>query len=211
MFTPETIAFLADLKTNNRRDWFEANRARYERALAEPARLFAAELADRLSAASGAPVTARIYRLHRDLRFARDKTPYNAHLHLGFSGAGPGAWLVGLEPGRFVIGYGVMGFDPTALDRWRACVAGPEGAALAGILEGLTAQGLRLDPPELKRVPAPYPADHPRGDLLRRKSLLVWDDRQPMDSAFGPGAPARLAAALQGFDPLRTWLRAALA
>lgn len=77
-------------------------------------RLFAAELADWLAAASGAPVTARIYRPHRELRFARDKTPYDAHLHIGFSGTGPGAWLVGLEPGRLVVGHGVMGFDPAA-------------------------------------------------------------------------------------------------
>ncbi|WP_417628722.1 DUF2461 family protein [Pararhodobacter aggregans] len=124
MLNAETLAFLTDLKANNRRDWFEANRGRHETALAGPARLFAAELADRLTATSGAPVTARIYRLHRDLRFARDKTPYNAPLHIGSSGAGPGAWLVGLEPGLLVIGHGVMAFDPAALDRWRACVAG---------------------------------------------------------------------------------------
>lgn len=211
MLSAETLAFLTDLKANNRRDWFEANRGRHETALAEPARLFAAELAERLTAASGAPVTARIYRLHRDLRFARDKTPYNAHLHIGFSGAGPGAWLVGLEPGKLVLGYGVMGFEGATLESWRAAVAGPEGAALEGILEGLGARGLRLDPPELKRVPAPYPTDHPRAALLRRKSLMVWDDDQPMNSAFGPAAPARIATALQEFAPLHTWLRSALA
>lgn len=211
MLSAETLAFLTDLKANNRRDWFEANRGRHETALAAPARLFAAELAERLTAASGAPVTARIYRLHRDLRFARDKTPYNAHLHIGFSGAGPGAWLVGLEPGKLVLGYGVMGFEGATLESWRAAVAGPVGAALEGILERLGARGLRLDPPELKRVPAPYPTDHPRAALLRRKSLVVWDDDQPLEAAFGAEAPARLAAALRLFDPLHDWLTATLA
>ncbi|WP_417628723.1 hypothetical protein [Pararhodobacter aggregans] len=47
--------------------------------------------------------------------------------------------------------------------------------------------------------------------MLRRKSLVVRDEDQPMDSAFGPAAPARLAVALQEFAPLHTWLRTALA
>lgn len=78
-------------------------------------------------------------------------------------------------------------------------------------MEGLRARGLRLDPPEMKRLPAPRPADPPRADLLRRKSLRVRDEDHGMDSAFGPAAPARIAAALTAFAPLHTWLRTALA
>ncbi|WP_272947898.1 DUF2461 family protein [Pararhodobacter aggregans] len=82
---------------------------------------------------------------------------------------------------------------------------------MAGIMEEIKARDLRLDSPELKRLPAPCPADHPRADLLRRKSLRVRDEDYGMDSAFGPAAPARIAAALTAFAPLHAWLRTALA
>jgi TIGR02453 family protein len=210
MFTPETLAFLTELKANNTRDWFEANRSRCDALVTQPAKAFCAKLADRLSAASGAPVTAKLYRLHRDLRFSKDKTPYNTHVHMGFTGEGPGAWLVGLEPGSFVLGYGIMSLDGPLLDQWRQIVAGPEGAHLDSLLSDLQALSLRLDPPELKRVPAPYDPTHPRGALLKRKSLIVWNDSLPMETAFGPDAPTQIAAALSPFAALHTWLTTAL-
>lgn len=208
MFSPATLAFLSDLKAHNERAWFEANRARYEADVAAPARAFCDALCERLAVQAGGPVGAKLFRIHRDLRFSRDKTPYTTHVHMSFSDGAPGAWLVGLEPGALVLGYGSFGFDD--LDRWRAAVDGARGSALAAVLDELQARGLRLDPPELKRVPAPYDAAHPRGALLRRKSLALWCDGLPVDTAFGPGAPARIAEALADFAPLRTWMRGAL-
>lgn len=209
MFSPQTITFLADLRHNNDREWFAQNRARYDAGVAGPAKAFGDALSAELARIAGVPVHPRLFRLHRDLRFSRDKTPYNAHVHMAFSVAGAaGAWLVGLEPGSLVLGYGVMGFDAPMLDRWRAGVAGSEGAALAGVLAGMGA--FRLDPPELRRVPAPWPADHPRESLLRRKSLVLWDDSLAVESAFGDGAPGRIASSLRAFEPIRHWLSATL-
>lgn len=210
MFSPETLQFLTDLKANNDRDWFTANRARYEAHVLAPSRAFIAELSDRLGAALGRPVEGRLYRLNRDLRFSKDKTPYNAHVHIGFAEGGPAIWMVGFEPGRLSLGYGAFAFPPEALTRWRTAVAGPSGAGLAEVLKGLADQGLRLSTPELKRVPAPYPAEHPHAALLRHKSLSVWEDRLPMESVYGAPAAERIAKALTVFAPLRDWMTAAL-
>ena len=105
-----------------------------------------------------------------------------------------------------MLGYGIMAFDAPQLDTWRAAVAGQDGAALDRVLADLQALSLRLDPPELKRVPPPHAADHPRAALLKRKSLVVWNDGLPPDAAYGDRAPGRLHVALQAFSPLHDWL-----
>ncbi len=97
-----------------------------------------------------------------------------------------------------------MGFNKAGLTSWREAVDGTEGAKLAEIIADLTAQGARIDAPELKRVPAPYDKDHPNGELLKRKSLTLWFDlseadlsdkglRQATQEAFKKIAPLQRA------------------
>ena len=118
MFSAETLHFLTDLRSNNSRDWFQANRARYDAHVAGAAQGFGDALAAELQRLAGRPVTPKLFRLHRDLRFSKDKTPYNAHVHMSFSAGGPFAWLVGIDPGGLVLGYGALGFDAALLGRW---------------------------------------------------------------------------------------------
>ncbi|MCB1395894.1 MAG: DUF2461 domain-containing protein [Rhodobacter sp.] len=211
MFSAETSRFLTDLAATNTRDWFTASRDRYDAHVAGPAKAFCAGFEAAMSRRTDAPVTGKIWRLNRDLRFARDKTPYNAHVHIGFAEPGsPMIWMVGLETDRLVIGYGAFAFDGATVDRFRVAVDGPAGTTLDGILNDLRALGLRVDPPALKRVPAPYTADHPRAVLLRHKSLAVWNDGLPLQAAYGQDAPTRLASEMQVFDPLRAWVLDAL-
>ena len=205
MLSQETLTFLSDLAADNTRDWFTANKARYETAMKAPAKAFTDALAAELQRSTGGPVDARIFRIHRDVRFSRDKTPYNSHLHIMFTGGGRRdmGWMVAVEPGKLTLGYGLFQFTPAQLDAWRKAVDGPAGAAIATIV---AVPGLRLDDPALKRVPSPYGKDHPRGDLLRRKGMALWRDDLPVEAALGDGAPAALAEALAVFDPLRGWL-----
>src|SRR5688572_11549237 len=178
---PDTMAFLADLKANNDRTWFQANKARYEAVYKRPAEAFAAELRPRLEALAGRPLGAKVFRIHRDVRFSKDKSPYNTHLHLGFQApkvAGElrrrGGFYFGLEADKLTLGVGAFDFGPADLEKYRRAVAGDsDGEELAAILAGMVA---KPGEPDLKRVPAPYPADHPRGDLLRHKGLNVWQD-----------------------------------
>ncbi len=208
---PEAASFLQALAANNNSDWFTANKPRYEAALKRPAVAFAAAMAAELERRTGLPHEARIYRIQRDIRFAKDKTPYNAHLHIAFTPAtdhpAPPAWMFGLEPDRLVLGVGIFAFPGALLEGWRARVAGPDGATLADILSRLEVAGARLDEPELKRVPKPFPSDHPQGSLLRRKGLCAWRDDIPVAAAYGAAAPAACAQALTPLQPLSDWLR----
>src|SRR5262245_55749499 len=74
-FPPETMTFLADLKANNTRDWFAAHRPVYEHAFLAPAEAFTQAIAAPLEALAGRPVSAKIFRIHRDVRFSKDKSP----------------------------------------------------------------------------------------------------------------------------------------
>lgn len=209
-FSTETLAFLGDLAGNNTKEWFAANRGTYEQAVKNPAAWFVDAVVAELGAQTDRPWAGRIFRIHRDLRFSKDKTPYNTHVHISFqpSGSAKGgpALMFGLEPGSLVLGAGAMGFSPGVLSRWRDVIDGADGKALADILARLETDGARLGEIELKRVPAPYPSDHPRGALLRRKSLTAWTDMGDLSLAFGGEAPARCISQFARFRPLMGWL-----
>ncbi|SLN57257.1 hypothetical protein TRL7639_03097 [Falsiruegeria litorea R37] len=172
---PEARAFLSELAQNNTRQWFNENKSRYEQQLKTPAQ----HLLEQIAARVGGGVTTKLFRPQRDIRFSKDKTPYNTHLHMLWMMPGDGtrpALFFGIGLEYVSVGGGIMGFDKTALIRWRAGVDGPLGANLSDAIHALTGEGFRLSDPELKRLPAAYDKDHPRGDLLRRKSLTLWND-----------------------------------
>ncbi len=208
---PDTQAFLAELKANNGRGWFQANKARYERVMKAPAEAFAAELRPRLEALAGRPIGTKIFRLHRDVRFAKDKSPYNAHVHIAFrpeTAPGEvrrrGVFYFGLEADKLTLGVGAFDFGPADLEKYRRAVAGDsDGEELVAILSGMAA---KPGEPDLKRVPAPYPADHPRGDLLRHKGLNVWQDLTGAELIASPDLVDAVMTVFEQLDPVNVWL-----
>lgn len=204
-FIPDARRFLGALSRNNRRDWFRDHKARYDAELKAPAEHLLAALAGPLGALSGEAVSTKLFRPQRDVRFSKDKTPYHTHLHMLWTlPSGPG-WFFGIAPDYVTAGAGMMRFDKDQLPRYRAAVDGDAGDELAAILGGL---GGRMDPPELKRVPAPFDKDHPRGDLLRRKSLVTWQDG--LEARLEGDLPGALGVVFEGFQPLVRWLRLTL-
>lgn len=198
----EARAFLNELKDNNDRDWFKANKGRYDASIRLPAKAFGAVIGAGLEDLTGTPHSTKLFRPNRDVRFSKDKTPYTTHMHILWS-PGPGApgWFFGVAPDYVTAGCGVMAFDKAQLAGFRARVDA-DGAAIAALLDGLTSEGYRLDPPELKRVPPPFPKDHAHGELLRRKSLALWRD------VSGPGDPTgRIMTAFRELKPVFDLIR----
>lgn len=180
---PEARTFLKELSCNNTRDWFHANKPRYESQLKTPSQLLQEQLCADLKKRHDSPVTAKLFRPQRDIRFSKDKTPYHTHLHMLWQVRGPldfGLFL-GIAPSSCRLGGGVMGFDKTQLLTWRASVDSAQGSAIATALESLAQQGFTGGDPELKRVPSAYDKDHPQAELLRRKSLTLWRDLPASD------------------------------
>jgi uncharacterized protein (TIGR02453 family) len=131
-FLPETVKFLAGLSRNNDKDWFEAHRADYDAYFVEPAKSFVEALAPRLkkidtSVQAVPAVNGSIMRIYRDVRFAKDKSPYKDHLDLWFWSGKKKGWdasgfFFRLTPKRLVLGAGMHGFPPPVLARYRRAV-----------------------------------------------------------------------------------------
>jgi uncharacterized protein (TIGR02453 family) len=208
---PDTQAFLRDLRANNDRAWFNANKARYEAAYKAPAEAFVAELRPRLEALAGVPLGGKTFRIHRDVRFSKDKSPYSTHLHIGLqhqrAGGEPrrrGGFYVGIDPETLTLGVGAFDFGPADLDRYRKAVADDAwGAELADLLASLEA---RQYEPDLKRTPAPYPADHPRAELLKREGLNVWRDLDDPALVASPDLVDAVVAQFEALDAVNVWL-----
>lgn len=215
-FPPDAIGFLQDLSRNNDRAWFKDHRDRFEGALRGPAEPFLDTLAAALEAETGRPFAGKIFKIHRDIRFSRDKTPYNVHLRLALWATQPESrpaedrpgFYLSLEPAALTVGTGLFGFSKPMLETYRAAILDDvEGARLANAIDGLTKAGMRLHPPELKRVPAGIDPSHGRADLLRRKSLAVWSNL-PAEAAIGPEAAGRCVDRFRAVMPVYAFLDA---
>ena len=197
--------FFTQLSANNNKDWYEANKADYTDNIKKPALLLADILADDLRGLTGKSYAPKLFRIHRDVRFSKDKTPYNAHLHLMWNSGVEGApvWFFGASPDYLTVGMGIMGLSGPGLTGYRAFVD-QNGDRLAGVLQDLqsnNATGLSDWGPEpLKRVPKPFAPDHPQADLLRRKTLVV--SAALPDDWRQSGVVASVKARMAGMMPL---------
>jgi uncharacterized protein (TIGR02453 family) len=182
-FTPELFSFLRDLRQNNDREWFKANRERYEQAVQEPALEFIGDFAPLLHEisphflADPRPVGGSLFRIHRDVRFSKDKSPYktNTGVHfrheLGRDVHAPGFYLH-LAPREIFVAAGIWHPDSATLAKIRdRIVADPDrwtsvtrGAPFADVY--------RIGGDSLKRAPAGYDPDHPLIDDLKRKDFV---------------------------------------
>ncbi len=179
-YSTEGLAFLTQLGESNK-DWFTANKAAYDDLVAQPTKALVSALGERLAEEISPTIVAQpktngsIAPINNDLRFSPDKSPYKDHLLLRFWDPGPVGLDKKVAPTLFVrvsedeIGF-AAGAAITSTDRWRSTIDGAQGEALADALKAL-GKGRQLDVAgaELKNVPKPYDAEHPRADLLKHK------------------------------------------
>lgn len=183
-------------------DWTREDRAVAQDAydhLVETTKQFAQAIGDRIretisdTVAVEPKINGSISPFNRDLRFAEDRSlPYKDHLMVNFWD-GPDkktapTLRIRLTPTDCGFGGGAM-FSKEGLEHWRSAMAGDAGADMTGELDALAERHPALDvpEPELKRVPGEFGADHPHGELLRRKSLFFrWQEPNP--SSIGSAA-----------------------
>jgi uncharacterized protein (TIGR02453 family) len=220
-FRPEAMDFLADLAANNERAWFQPRKAEYERLLLEPMRALIAALAERFEARA-IPLHAdpgrSIFRIYRDTRFSKDKSPYKTNVGASFpwierAGGDPderahgnGGYLH-IAPGDSYVGGGMWMPEKARLDAFRrAVVEEPEGVRAALEDPAMLAAFGPVHPHEMyKRVPAGYPPDHPLADYLRFKDV-VFGRRLADDELHSPSLPDILADAYAAAMPVFRFL-----
>ncbi|WP_161862880.1 TIGR02453 family protein [Algicella marina] len=189
-FSPEALEFLQSLHANNTREWFATNRKIYESEIKHPAAAFAATLAEEVENLTGHGHNPKVFRVHRDVRFSTDKTPYNAHVRIALvpQGLGPALpmWFFGLGTAKISLGTGIFTFEKESLEEWRWQVV-ERGEEIKAMLDAQMESGARIEPPALKRIPRNLPADHPQASLFLHKGLSVWRDYGNPEIATDPG------------------------
>ena len=183
-FNPGFFEFLRELESNNRREWFEANKRRYEADVKEPMLRFIADFGTRLRTisehlnADPRPSGGSMFRIYRDTRFSKDKRPYKTNIAARFSHRTGGkdihdvpGFYLSLGPERSMSGGGL----------WR-----PGATALKAVRDGIVERpnewqevlstGIPIGGDALKRPPAGYDREHPFVTDLQRKDFVTMTE-----------------------------------
>jgi uncharacterized protein (TIGR02453 family) len=223
-FSRDAIQFLADLAANNDRAWFQPRKADYERLLKEPLELLCLALAERFRA-HRIPLMAdprrSVFRIYRDTRFSKDKSPYKTHIAASFAFIGDGAdddaaeerhgngAYFHFQPGEMYMGGGMWHPEKERLDAFRRAVVEQPDVVRAALEEPgfVKVFGTAHPDEELKRVPAGYPADHPLAHMLRWKDV-VFGRRLSDREVLSAGLPDTLAEGYAAALPVLRFLAA---
>jgi uncharacterized protein (TIGR02453 family) len=192
------LEFLSELEANNDRDWFKANRTRYDQLLLAPAR----ELAERLEHL-GKP---HFFRPYNNLRF-HPGPPIKEHLGVALGYGGAGGFYFELSLDGLLVAAGLHQPQPDQLERFRAAIIdGRKAPGFERSLAQAEKAGLALNPPSLKRAPRGYPADHPRLERLRLKRLVV-SHRHPLEPwLHKPRCDQLIRSELEAAAPFVKWI-----
>ena len=191
------LDFYEDLAADNSKTFWTAHKHVYDEQVKAPLLALAAELEREFG-------PAKLFRPYRDVRFAKDKTPYKDHQGLYF--AETRRYLQISAAGMYASG-GIYEMASDQVDRFRRAVADDlPGEALAQAIAAAEKAKLRIHGERLTRVPSGYPKDHPRVELLRHKSLYATREFGCPDWIQTPRARTELVKAWRSMRPLIDWL-----
>jgi uncharacterized protein (TIGR02453 family) len=178
-FTPRLFEFLRELKRNNNREWFQANKHRYETVIRDPMIQFVMDFAPHLEKlsrhfiADPRPTGGSIFRIYRDIRFSRDKSPYKTHAAALFfhddaaEGVHAPCFYLHLEPDNCFAATGLWHPDSRTLVKVRGAIVKRPQAWKKAV------RGLKLEGRVLSRLPHGYDPKHPLAEDLKRVDFVT--------------------------------------
>jgi uncharacterized protein (TIGR02453 family) len=203
-FSEAALDFYDDLEMDNTKSFWEAHKAVYLESVKAPMIALTAALEPEFG-------QVKVFRPFRDVRFAKDKTPYKTNQG-AFVGVGPACgWYVEIAARGVRTGAGFYDAGAAALGRIRASIADDAtGKQLQRILAKLAKAGFTVDGDRLKTAPRGYDADHPRIELLRHRSLTVAKDYGFEPIIHTPELLDAVRADWKAARPLVEWVSARL-
>ena len=183
-FTPALFEFLSDLAGNNNREWFQDNKARYEQDVRDALVQFVSDFGNRLREISPHMVAdprlsgGSIFRIYRDVRFSKDKSPYktNAGMHfrheVGREVHGPGLYLH-LQPGQVFAAAGIWRPNSATIGKIRGAIVANPDRWKSIVNEDEFSATYSLEGESLKRAPMGIDPEHPLIDHLKLKSFAA--------------------------------------
>ncbi|MFO0663916.1 MAG: DUF2461 domain-containing protein [Polyangiaceae bacterium] len=216
-FADTTGSFFRKLKKNQNREWFLEHKEEFELGWHEPMKHLLADVYELVDDAF--PYCdldePKVFRIHRDVRFAKDKAPYKTHVagripvkRAGRTTEVPIALYFHVGDRECFAGSGHYMMDPRGLAKFRAAVLDEEkGRELDAITRILTKKGFSIESHDmLKRVPKGFDPEHPRSEHLRRKGLITRFPSVPLDLLTQPKLAKHLATQMKVAAPLVEWL-----
>jgi uncharacterized protein (TIGR02453 family) len=204
MFPPEAITFLKGLEKNNTRDWFQPRKEIFDAKLKEPMLEFVESINAELLKFAPEHITEpkkAVYRIYRDTRFSKDKTPYKTHLGAIFPRRGLGkdsgaGFYFHVSAKGVGIACGAYNPGPEQLLKIRHLIAGNHNLfrtsnKLMGSVQGTT----------LQRVPKGFNAEHPAADLIKMKQWYWWVEL-PASLATSPKLKEEIAKRFRAMAPM---------
>jgi uncharacterized protein (TIGR02453 family) len=219
MIHPDTLTFIADLKENNAREWFEANKERYDKAQQDVI-AFAGKLIEALSkenAGVDADVDPKkcVMRIYRDIRFSKDKTPYKTNMAIGRLTKNKTVeigYYLQIEPGNksFIAGgYWMPQGEHIKSIRQEIDYNAADLTSIVDAPEFKKDFGEFRDQEKLKTLPKGYDADNENIELLKLKSFIAYRDLKDKELT-GPNAVKLVAQLCAKIHPLNVFLNNAI-
>jgi len=198
-FTKDTFRFLRELARNNRRDWFDANRSRYDEHVRDPALRFIEAFAPYLAALSphfhAGPRS--LFRIHKDTRFSKDKSPYKTHTGIQFRHDqardvhAPGYYFH-VEPRSVFVALGLWHPDGPSLRKIRERIVEEPAAWKKASWSAQFTRVFTLEGERLSRPPRGFDPEHPLAEDLKWKDFIAYRDLDEA-SATSPDLPRELS------------------
>ncbi len=210
-FTPDSINFLANLYQNNNKAWFNQNKQLFKNHLESPAQKFLETINTELANIYGLELTAKLFRIYRDIRFSKDKTPYNTHLRMSFSAKnkinGPALMLSIEHDSKLILGCGIFEFSKEDKKTYRERIADIKiGAELETIIQQIQTYDYKIDIPVYKKIPSGYEASHPMAEFLKAKGVTIWQEPPLPKEIYSDAAVQYCIKKFEQMLPLFHWL-----
>lgn len=184
-FKEEALIFFKELEENNNKVWFEANRYRWEKHILEPNKAFVEEMGEHLIALAPfikaqPKAGGSLFRIYRDTRFSKDKTPMKTKSNIMFWQGTKHrmkcpAFYIQYEAKEFLLATGILKFKDELLSNYREYIKVEKNAkALHEILEDLKEKGITLPEQRYKRIPAGFNKENPYAYLALYDSMLCY-------------------------------------
>ena len=216
-FPKKTAAFLSKLSKNNKREWFETNRDLYNSDFLEPSIQFVVEMGDRLvdldpEIVAIPKIDKSIFRLHRDVRFSKNKAPYKTNAGLYFwNGKAKKMDSSGLyfhiEPKLYGVGTGIYMFPSHTLKKYRNVVSNPESVKeLHKIVRALEKKGYSIGGKKYKKTPRGYDPNTLYPGYLLYEGIYAWYESKDLSKLNNGKAVNIVFKIFKDMLPLHKWL-----
>jgi len=216
-FSRKSLEFLQELKSNNSKEWFEDTKQTYIDHILEPNRAFVVEMGEHIQALvptiNAVPkINGSMYRIYRDTRFAKDKTPMKTHTGVIFwqgkaKRTQSANFYTRATPDEYVIGAGIRRFDTALLSTYRDYIKDLDNAdKLFEILSTCRKKGFDIIEPHYKRLPRGFAKTYPYPEIALLNGMVVNKKFKPDDVYFSGKIIDRCYGIFEELLELQQWL-----